>query len=162
MHVSPLRSITYLWQGQGHWIRLWETVCFLSSPRFNSSWFQNLWISAQAFSTVTVQQPTAPTLTGYGGDRTVATTAPLHRFLHLCSWEWQVLLQTAEIQVHQPCGSQDPGSEVRFVTSTEHRRGEGLKLHVIQPLNLSLVAINRQVEWCVACAHCLQECEHGT
>lgn len=73
MHVSPRRSITCLWQDPGHWISLWETVRFLSSPRSNWSWFQNLWKSAWAFSVVTVRRPrlthwAADEETGGGGE----------------------------------------------------------------------------------------------
>lgn len=160
MHVSPLRSITYLWQGQGHWIRLWETVRSLSSPRSNCSWFRNLWKSAPAFS------PSRPP-----GEGAVRNNFPEIHLTQTCVTS--LILREpeaagararggADIQVRRPCGSQVPGSGVRLMTSTEHPGGEGLKLHAIQPPILSLVVINRQEDCCVACAHSLWECEHGT
>lgn len=162
MHVSPLPSITYLWQGRGHWIRLWETVCVLSSLHSNCSWFENLWKSAQAFSVVALRRA------HWGGDGRVVITLP---WMHPpepaaapCIYARRNGVSADSWHSSSPALRQ-PGSrfrgQVHDINGTS--RGGGSKVTRYQaPQFYPSWAINRQEDCCAACTHSLREWEHGT
>lgn len=84
MHVSPLRSITCLWQDQGHWIRLWETVRFLSSPCSNCS-FRISGNQREPFLSLQCGDHSSHTEWLVRRREGKYTNPNLHHLLHLCT-----------------------------------------------------------------------------